>query len=425
MATRDGRKGNGIASVLSRSILLPPLRDAVRAALCVQKKHMHRVVRGIVLVAFAICPPAAFSGGGVEIVSSRLPDGPATYGMAKLVEAISARGISVTTADSVEKATGPHVVVAGLASDRQVAELIAAGRTALPEHPEALSVRRIRDGGRGVVVLCGGGPVGLMYAALDTADRIGWATGQDDLFVHVASTSESPCLTDRAVSTYTMQRRLFEQRLYDESYWEHSFDMLARSRINSYVIVFGYENGGFMAPVYPYFFDVEEFPGVHLCGITEEQQARNTASLRRVIQLAHERGIRVTAGIWDHIYRGGVQAGGIAGASELAGHKAPHLVYGVTAENLAPYTKAALRQFLTVFPNIDGIQFRMHWESGLTREETPTFWREVFSMLRDLQPDVQIDLRAKGLPDEVIEDAVAQGLHFRIARFAAEVRPTS
>ena len=40
--------------------------------------------------------------------------------------------------------------------------------------------------------------------------------------------------------------------------------MLARSRINSFVVVFGYENGGFMAPPYPYFFDMEEFPQVKL-----------------------------------------------------------------------------------------------------------------------------------------------------------------
>ena len=40
-----------------------------------------------------------------------------------------------------------------------------------------------------------------------------------------------------------------------------------------------------------------------------------------MIRLAHERGIEVTAGIWDHIYRGGVQGGGIPGASQNAGKR--------------------------------------------------------------------------------------------------------
>ncbi len=69
-------------------------------------------------------------------------------------------------------------------------------------------------------------------------------------------------------------------------------------------------------------------------GITDQQQARNTAALNRVIQLAHDRGIRITVGIWEHIYRGGVKGGGIAGASDAVGKRVPHLVYGVTGENL-------------------------------------------------------------------------------------------
>jgi hypothetical protein len=350
----------------------------------------------------------------VQVVSPQTPDGPAAYGIAKLVEAISERGGEVTSAKAIEPGASSRVIVAGLASQRRIADLITGSGLALPKQPQSLAVCRIQHAGRPTVVLCGGDAVGLMYAALDTAQRIGWSAAGEDLFTHVRHTSESPCLADRSVSTYTMHRRLFEQRLYDESYWRQYFDLLADSRINSYVIIFGYENGGFMAPVYPYFFNVDEFPDVELYGMTDEQQAKNTAALRRVIDLAHERGIRFTVGIWDHIYRGGVQGGGIAGASDLAGKKAPHLVYGVTKENLAPYTKAALVKFLTVFPNIDAIQFRMHWESGLTRKETPGFWHDVFSTLREQQPGIRFDLRAKGLPDEVIDDAVAQGLPFRI-----------
>jgi hypothetical protein len=366
------------------------------------------------LVAVGFLTSAAMARERVQIVSPQMSDGPAAYGIAKLIKAISDRGFAVTSVKTIEQADSSHVIVAGLASERRVADLITARGLALPKQPESLAVCRIQDAGRSTVVLCGGDAVGLMYAALDTAQRIGWAAAGEDLFAHVRNTSESPCLTDRSVSTYTMHRRLFEQRLYDESYWQQYFDMLAESRINSYVIIFGYENGGFMAPIYPYFFDVEKFPAVELHGMTDEQQAKNTAALRRVIELAHERGIRFTAGIWDHIYRGGVQGGGIAGASDLAGKRAPHLVYGVTTKNLATYTKAALGKFLTVFPDIDGIQFRMHWESGLTRKETPGFWHDVLSMLRELQPKIQLDLRAKGLPDEVIDDAVSQRLPFRI-----------
>jgi hypothetical protein len=36
--------------------------------------------------------------------------------------------------------------------------------------------------------------------------------------------------------------------------------MLAADRINKFLVVFGYETGGFMAPCYPYFFDAPGFP---------------------------------------------------------------------------------------------------------------------------------------------------------------------
>jgi hypothetical protein len=265
-----------------------------------------------VVFVLATLGSTAWSKDSTQIVLLREPEGPAAHGIAQLTSALSNRGIAVQAFKELDEAKGSRVIVAGLASERPVAELITAGGLKLPDDPEALSIRRIREKGRTTVVLCGGGPVGLMYAALDTAERVGWSEDKEDPFAYVTDTSDSPCLTDRSISTYTMQRRLFEQRLYDEAYWERYFNLLAKNRINSYVIVFGYENGGFMAPIYPYFFDVEEFPDVQFHGMTKGQQAKNTKAFQRLIELAHERGIRVTVGIWDHIYRGGVQEGGAA-----------------------------------------------------------------------------------------------------------------
>jgi len=76
----------------------------------------------------------------------------------------------------------------------------------------------------------------------------------------------------------------------------------------------------------------------------------------------------------------------------------PGLVWGVTADNVASYTKAALKRFLEVFPEIDAIQFRMHDESGLKKEEIEPFWHDVFSGIKQTHPNVHLDLRAKGLP---------------------------
>jgi hypothetical protein len=331
------------------------------------------------------------------IVDGQL-EAPARHGIAKLEQALTAKGLSVRRFNKGETAQGDYYV---LASEGKGA-------------PQSVSIRRSNYLGKPAVVLSGGDARGLMYAALDTADRARWAPKTGDPFAGVRAVNEEPYLVERGVSMFTMQRAYFESRLYDEKYWERYFDLLAASRINNFIVIFGYENGGFMAPLYPYFFNVPEYPGVELVGITPAEQARNTAAFKAMMRIAHERGIDVTAGIWDHIYRGGVQAGGIPGAQEAVGKRTPGLVFGVTADNLAGYTKAALRRFLGVFPELDAIQFRMHDESGLKRQEMAGFWHEVFSFIKAERPNMRIDLRAKDLPDSVIDDALDQGLKARV-----------
>lgn len=351
-----------------------------------------------------VLPLAVMCAGAqrVEIVASGALPAPAKYGLEKLRESLS------------ESKGGPFIVLAGLSSDARVAAALKSVKAPLPRGAQALAVRRIRRQGKPGIVLCGSDARGLMYAALDVADRVKRAGAEADPFGEVRDVSETPYLSERGISMYTMNRAYFESRLYDAEHWRKYFDLLAKSRINAFTVIFGYENGGFMAPAYPYFFDVAEFPGVRLAGITKEQQAKNVEAFRTMIRIAHERGIEVIPGIWDHIYRGGVQGGGIPGASELAGKDVPGLVRGVTTENLAAYTKAALRRFLEVFPEVDGIEFRMHNESGLRVEEMAGFWHEVFAMLAKFKPGMRVTLRAKELPDEIIDDALKQGLAARI-----------
>jgi hypothetical protein len=353
----------------------------------------------LVLAVLSIAPSATpvHSGQGVVALVTAAPmAGPAAHGIARLRAALVSRGFRV-------------VEGGGAPADRYVLLSIDAASGCA----ESLSIAPARYRGRPALELRGGDAVGLMYAALATADAIAAETGGDP-FTGVQQGTEQPFLHERGVSMYTMQRALFEQKLYDERYWRKYFDLLADSRINTFVVIFGYENGGFMAPPYPYFFDTPGFPGIRFVGLTAEQQTRNTGAFKTMIRLAHERGIKVTAGIWDHIYRAGVQTGGIQGAAK-GDAPTPGLVWGVTGDNLAVYSKAALKQFLAVFPEIDGIQFRMHDESGLKSEEMNGFWHEVFTQIKATKPDLKLDLRAKGLPDAVIDDALAQGLDARVS----------
>jgi hypothetical protein len=353
---------------------------------------------------FLLALPAMAARQVALVIDGELAQ-PARHGLAKLQEALRAKGFDVTAS----AAQADYVILAGTGASATLQQW----KAPAPAGRESLTIWRGRYRNQPAIALRGGDARGLMYAALDTADRIAWSTA--DPFQYVRNTTEKPYLAERGISMYTMQRAYFESRLYDEAHWKRYFDTLAADRINSFVVIFGYENGGFMAPLYPFFFDVKEFPGVAMVGLTEPQQARNRAAFQTMIRLAHERGIAVTAGIWDHIYRGGVQGGGIPGASQNAGQRVPGLVWGVTADNLAAYNKAALRRFLEVFPDIDAIQFRMHDESGLKKEEIQPFWHDVFSDIKRTHPNLRLDLRAKGLPDEVIDDALNLGLKAKIS----------
>ena len=280
--------------------------------------------------------------------------------------------------------------------------------------PESLTIRTLKAQNGSMLILTGADDRGVMYALLDLAERVGWAKDSAEPFSEVHDVTEKPAVLDRSLSVYTMNRAHWESRFYDERYWTRYFDLLASSRFNRFLIVFGYENGGFLAPPYPYFFDTPEFPGVRMVDLTPEQQRRNLAALNRLIALAHDRGIAVSLGIWDHIYRAGVQTGGAEWLGDYAGRPIPNTVEGVTSANLNAYTLASLKELLARVPALDGLQFRVHEESGLRREEMDGFWREVFRQVQKEKPGLLLEARGKGTPDSVIETALAQGVNLRI-----------
>ncbi len=361
------------------------------------------------------CPLFAARVAPVSLVASEVTAESVRHGLGKLRLALHHKGVPVMDAAALANATNETVVVAGLASgEGEAAKLVAEYKLTPSKEAESLLIRRLNRDGKILVLVAGADARGLMYALLDVADRVGWATSEEHPFSEVRDADEKPFTPERALSLYTFNRAYWESRFYDEAYWAVYLDVLAKNRFNSLVVIFGYENGGFLAPCYPYFFDVEGFPGVGMVGITPGEQRRNLAALNRLIQMAHDRGVRFTVGIWDHIYRGGVQGGGIPGADDATKRPVPGLVWGVTAENLVSYTKAALARFVQQVPALDAIQFRMHDESGLKNDEQESFWQDVFRMMKAEAPNLRLDLRAKGLPDSVIQSALDAGVPFRI-----------
>ena len=351
----------------------------------------------------------------ISIVTDKSPGVSVLYGLGKLTNALQTKGISYEKTGSVSGSKGRLIIVAGLSSGTgEAAKLLKAGNHSVPEVSEALTIWKTTRDDKTVWVISGYDDRGLMYALLDVVIRVNWCTDSRSPMNEVREITEKPDVPERAISFYTMNRAYWESRFYDEAYWARYLDLLAQNRFNSMVVIFGYENGGFLAPCYPYFFDVDGFPGIRMVGITPVQQQRNLEALNKLISMAHDHGIRFTVGIWDHIYRGGVQGGGIPGTKDSPDKPVPGLVWGLTGENLIAYTKSALTEFVKRVPDLDAIQFRMHNESGLKKEEQLAFWPDVFKMMKVTSPDLRLDLRAKELPEEVVQSALDIGIKFRI-----------
>src|SRR5258708_4178092 len=359
----------------------------------------------------AVGKPAETSVPEISICTDTIIGVPVRHGLDKLSSVLASKHISFEKVSSPDKARGNYLLVAGLAyGNGAAATLLKAGGHSITRVPEALTIWHSSWRQKPALVISGYDDTGLMYALLDIARQV----GRGEKPGSIRDITEKPDMRDRALSIYTMNRAYWESRFYDEKYWTRYLDMMAGNRFNSLVVIFGYENGGFLAPCYPYFFNVAGYPDVQMVGLSKQEQEHNLSAINQLIQMAHARGIRFTAGIWDHIYRGGVQGGGIPGNEKAPDRPTPGLVWGLTADNLTAYTKAALAAFIRQVP-VDAIQFRMHGESGLKQEEEESFWADVFKMIRQNKPGLQIDMRAKELSRTVIQSAISSGIKFRIA----------
>ena len=373
----------------------------------------------------AAAPAAALAKPAISLVLDGASGTPAKIAWAKVRAALQQKQVSFEEVARMEAAQGDAVLVAGIAKGSPAFVKLAHDISLeLPTEPQSLAVRRASQAGRKLMVVAGGDDLGLAYALYDVAARIGWTAPGADALSEVRDIRETPAVRDRSVCTYTMQQAYFESHLFNEDYWAKYFDTLVQNRFNNYSLLFGYESSGYLAPPYAWFFDLPQFPEVKAAGVSREQQEHYTRALNRVIDMAHERGLQFTLGIWDHIYDG-VSSYYTPGVwdhlPEVNGRKPRWPVEGLTDKNLVAYTQAALRRFLEVVPHLDGIQFRMHGESGLSRAGMRNFWEPIFQIMSKEHPNIRFDARAKEFPPDLVDLAVKMGVPMRLVlKYIAE-----
>jgi hypothetical protein len=240
--------------------------------------------------------------------------------------------------------------------------------------------------------ITGGDLRGLMYGLLDAAEQIR-NTGR------VVASKGSPATPIRGIRTFIHNKDLEEDWYYSKDYWREFFAMLARNRFNRFNLVFAHQTD-YLAPPYPYWLSLDDFPNVHVPSLSAAQRDRNLEMLRFISQTAADHAIDFTLGIWEHNVQRGMKP----------------TVVGLTRENIGPYSYAALKKLLAACPAIRSIQMRTNSESGIPADQQVEFYRDwVYRAIREAGRLVTLDLRGWVMSRGMLEAATSAGMPVRLS----------
>src|SRR5262249_38985339 len=96
------------------------------------------------------------------------------------------------------------------------------------------------------------------------------------------------------------------------------------------------------------------------------------------------------------------------------------IIEGLTPEKQAAYCHDALARILAEVPEISGLTFRVHGESGVA-EGSYDFWKTLFGAAKESGRKIGIDMHAKGMDGKMIDTALSTCLPITISpKFMAE-----
>jgi hypothetical protein len=353
--------------------------------------------------------PGSGSGGrAISIVYSpadTVAASPAAqWAMRHLVEKLAAGGVPAEVVASLEAPVrGPLAICAR-----------GPGDAAMGAEEMALRYERAADGKTPLLIASGGGPLGLVYALTELADRVVHAKDAVAALREVPETHERPANRVRSIMRIFTSDVEDKAWLHDRIFWPRYLAMLATNRFNRFNLSFGlgYDNNRnlrdtYLYFAYPFLLDVPGYK-VRATNLSEEERDRNLASLKFISDTAAQRGLHFQLGLWTHAYEA------------INSPNANHLIEGLTPQTHGPYCRDALHLLLEKCPNIRGVTFRIHGESGVP-EGNYDLWKTIFSGTRDVGRPVEIDMHAKGMDQGMIDAALSIGQRVTISpKFWAE-----
>ena len=210
----------------------------------------------------------------------------------------------------------------------------------------------------GKVSIVGSDKTGAMYGAFEFAERL----HQHPETAWTTNTTGKPFLADRGLNLFLTLPWNYEKNntdydvaaltdpnrwwFHNEDYWKTLLDLMAHSRLNWLDIHGGWDVSVTSAPnLYAYFVTSPSFPKV---GVPQDVKDQDLRQLNHVIDMAHERGIRVSLMAYEANLR-------------IPQNNNPG--YDASEKNIYTYTKEVVEQMIRKAPGLDAIGYRIG-ESG-------------------------------------------------------------
>ncbi len=331
--------------------------------------------------------------------------------MEQLRQSLAGRGFAVRICKRLDEADPGDVCIVAAGGTSSMTRDVG---VLPPADPEALAIAPGRLGRREVLLASGSDVRGLVYALTEIADAVALRDDPWPALRPVKYIIERPANAVRSVM------RLFASDVEDKAwfndrdFWQRYLSMLAAERFNRFNLALGlgYDFASNLRDTYFYFAYpfLLSVPGydVRATNLPDAERDRNLEMLRFISDEAAARGLQFQLGLWTHAYRW------------TNSPDVNHVIEGLTPQTHAPYCRDALALLLKECPNITGVTFRIHGESGVA-EGNYDLWKTIFDGCVRSGRRVEIDMHAKGMDQGMIDTALGTGLPLTISpKFWAE-----
>jgi hypothetical protein len=337
---------------------------------------------------------------------------PVQWAMGQLQDAFGSRGITAQVVTVQNDSSAAERIIIGSRASALARERLARQKIPVPDLPEALTLAKSR--GQGELLACGSDVRGLVYAVLELADRVRFAENPLKDLRAIDSVIQRPANKIRSIARPFNSDVEDKTWFYDRSFWQAYLTELATQRFNRFSLTFGigYDfttdiTDAYFHFAYPFLLSVPGYD-VRAVPLEDSERDRNLEMVQFIGNETVKRGLQFHLGLWTHAYKW---------------TNSPHANYvieGLNPDNHAAYCRDALTTLLKAVPTVNGVTLRIHGESGIA-EGSYDFWKTLFDAVPRCGRRVEIDLHAKGIDKQMIQNALATGMPVTVApKFWAE-----